>query len=347
VAACVTAFVLAAGAMTAPAARAAVACPVVPYPGDAAAREAIAGWMAGGATAAGLPGELPVMAALVESSLQNLPAGTPGAGDSVGYFQMRTSIWDSGAYAGFATQPDLQLRWFTDTAAQVRAARIARGAPDPAADETAWGEWIADVERPAAQYRGRYQLRLAEARALLAACGVAGVPTPPGPVPVAPGGGGMPPGAGAVPPSAGGVPGAASPGTTGAAPPGTTGAAPPGTTPGTGGPALRVGGASRQRPLARRAILVGVRCPSQRCTANATVTLSLPGAAQPLRLFAKPVRLSAGRLGSLRIALGASARTALQRALRTRSPLRATVRVTVAGDDGRRTTRTRSVTIVG
>jgi hypothetical protein len=27
-----------------------------------------------------------------------------------------------------------------------------------------WGEWIADVERPAAQYRGRYQLRLSDAR---------------------------------------------------------------------------------------------------------------------------------------------------------------------------------------
>jgi len=34
-------------------------------------------------------------------------------------------------------------------------------------DATNWGEWIADVELPAEQYRGRYQLRLAEARALL------------------------------------------------------------------------------------------------------------------------------------------------------------------------------------
>ena len=34
-------------------------------------------------------------------------------------------------------------------------------------DPSKWGEWIADVERPAEQYRGRYQLRLGEARGLL------------------------------------------------------------------------------------------------------------------------------------------------------------------------------------
>jgi hypothetical protein len=34
-------------------------------------------------------------------------------------------------------------------------------------DPSKWGDWIADVERPAEQYRGRYQLRLDEARSLL------------------------------------------------------------------------------------------------------------------------------------------------------------------------------------
>ena len=34
-------------------------------------------------------------------------------------------------------------------------------------DPRQYGEWIADIERPAAQYRGRYQIRLDEARALL------------------------------------------------------------------------------------------------------------------------------------------------------------------------------------
>ena len=46
-----------------------------------------------------------------------------------------------------------------------RAAAPARGLPidDPAR----FGEWIADIERPAEQYRGRYQLQLDEARELL------------------------------------------------------------------------------------------------------------------------------------------------------------------------------------
>ena len=34
-------------------------------------------------------------------------------------------------------------------------------------DPAKWGEWIADTERPAEQFRGRYQLRLGEARRLL------------------------------------------------------------------------------------------------------------------------------------------------------------------------------------
>lgn len=138
------------------------------YPGDDAAPEAIAAWMAGGSARAGMPGELPVMAALVESGLKNLPGGDA---DSVGYFQMRSSIWDSGKYEGYATNPALQLQWFVDEA---KPREKGRGA-----DETQWGEWIADTERPAAQYRGRYQPRLPEARALIAP-GCAEATTPPG-----------------------------------------------------------------------------------------------------------------------------------------------------------------------
>lgn len=135
------------------------------YPGDDAARGDIAAWMAGGAARAGLPGELPVMAALVESDLENLPGGDA---DSMGYFQMRSSIWDSGKYAGYATNPPLQLQWFVDEATPREKGR--------GADETQWGEWIADTERPAAQYRGRYQPRLGEARSLIAPGCAAAVP---------------------------------------------------------------------------------------------------------------------------------------------------------------------------
>ena len=102
------------------------------------------------------------MAALVESGMRNLPGGDA---DSAGFFQMRTSIWNQGDYAGYAQQPQLQVDWFLDHAEEVRRQRIARGLP--VRDPNHYGEWIADVERPAEQYRGRYQLRLAEARELL------------------------------------------------------------------------------------------------------------------------------------------------------------------------------------
>src|SRR5918994_6293580 len=123
--------------------------------------------MANVAQDAGLPPELPVMASLVESGLANLNSGDR---DSVGFFQMRTGIWNQGEYAGYPERPNLQLKWFIDHAVAVKRERLAadRGfGRDPAA----FGEWIADVERPAEQYRGRYQLRLEEARNLLRGAG--------------------------------------------------------------------------------------------------------------------------------------------------------------------------------
>lgn len=150
---------------SAPAARAATCSGTpVPYPGDDASASQYANWMANGARALGLPGELPVMAALVESGLKNLNYGDA---DSLGFFQMRTSIWNKGIYKGYAKNPDLQLKWFTDTATSVRSYYVKNGKGDPAASSGSYGVWIADIERPAAQYRGRYQLRLAEARELI------------------------------------------------------------------------------------------------------------------------------------------------------------------------------------
>jgi hypothetical protein len=141
------------------------ACPLpLAYPGDDAPKDAIAQWMAHGASNAGLPRELPVMGALVASGLNNLPFGEA---DEVGYFQMRVSIWNQGAYAGFPDHPVLQLQWFIDLAVKVRQGDLAQGRPDPVPNESAWGEWVADVLRPAEQYRGRFQLRLPEARRLI------------------------------------------------------------------------------------------------------------------------------------------------------------------------------------
>jgi len=156
-------------------------CPATgAYPGDDAPKPAIAGWMASGASAVALPRELPVMGALEESGLANLPGGDA---DRVGYFQMRVGIWNQGSYAGFPDKPELQLRWFTDHAAQMRQQRIAAGRPDPAADEAAWGDWIADVLLPPAQYRGRYQLRLAQARQLIGPPCTINAPSPQSPPP--------------------------------------------------------------------------------------------------------------------------------------------------------------------
>jgi hypothetical protein len=124
--------------------------------------------MAGRAAAAGLPPELPVMAGLVESGLRNLDHGHA---DSLGFFQMRTSVWNSGEYAGYADDPELQMRWFIDQAVALKERRVAEGYASFGTDPSAYGEWIADVERPAEQYRGRYQLRLEEARSLIAAGG--------------------------------------------------------------------------------------------------------------------------------------------------------------------------------
>jgi hypothetical protein len=162
----VAAMLLAAGSVWTDTARAATCGRPVAYPGDAASAPAFANWMANGAAGRRLPGELPVMAALVESGLRNLDHGDA---DSVGFFQMRTSIWDQGEYKGYLKNPELQLKWFLDRAAAVRAAQKAAGKGDPAVSERSYGTWIADIERPAARYRGRYQLRLADAQNLVKA----------------------------------------------------------------------------------------------------------------------------------------------------------------------------------
>jgi hypothetical protein len=133
------------------------------YPGDNAPKQQLATWMADAAEKRGLPRELPVMAALTESSLRNLNYGDA---DSIGFFQMRTSIWDQGEYAGYGQHPEKQVQWFLDQAEAIKKQRVSRGLSVD--DPNQYGQWIADVERPAAQYRGRYQLRLEEARGLLA-----------------------------------------------------------------------------------------------------------------------------------------------------------------------------------
>ncbi len=148
------------------------------YPGDQATPQQLAAWMGAHAEKAGLPPELPVMAALTESGLRNLSYGDR---DSVGFFQMRVGIWDEGAYAGYPSNPELQIQWFIDHAVAVKSQY-----PELANNPNSWGDWVADIEQPAEQYRYRYQLQLSTAQALLRGADLAsGAPAAPV-APVAP-----------------------------------------------------------------------------------------------------------------------------------------------------------------
>lgn len=70
-------------------------------------------------------------------------------------------------YAGYPERPEAQATRFIGHPVTLKKARIAAGEADFGEDPSTWGNWIADVERPAARYRGRYQPRLQDARALL------------------------------------------------------------------------------------------------------------------------------------------------------------------------------------
>ncbi len=279
-------------------------CAPPPYPGDGAPRAAIAQWMAHYAALAALPRELPVMAALVESGVANVQAGDS---DSAGYFQMRASLWNAGPYAGYPQRPDLQLQWFVDQAGHVRQARISAGRPDPAAAEGAWGDWIADVERPAENLRGRYALRIAEARALIgAACAPAALP--PGIV---------------------------------------VAVAPTSLAPDVAPPATTAGGHRRQRAVHRGAIVIDVGCPAEACSASGFATLRLPRARRPPLILSRPVTIAAGGQRLVRFGLHGVVRARVRKALRTRAYVAVTVRVRVFDVAGNVTPRTSSVRIVG
>ena len=134
------------------------------YPGNDATKQQLAAWLAASAQQAGLPPELPVMAALVESGVANLSGGHA---DSAGFFQMRVGIWDKGEYLGYRDKPELQMKWFIDHALDIKQKRLAAGDADFGTKPSDWGNWIADVERPLESLRGRYQDQLGPARQLL------------------------------------------------------------------------------------------------------------------------------------------------------------------------------------
>jgi hypothetical protein len=137
-------------------------CPTA-YPGKHAERKTIASWMARAAALRDVPEQLPVMAGLAESGLRNLhQKGNPFGG----FFSMHRSL-NKAPYKGFKKNPELQLRWFLDTAVIVRQRKLAEGHEDYGVDSSSYGIWIADVERPTPENRGGYQPYLDDAETLL------------------------------------------------------------------------------------------------------------------------------------------------------------------------------------
>ena len=128
-----------------------------------APREQIAAWMAGQAQKRGLPPQLPLMASLVESGHEEPPLRRRRLGRLLP--DARRDL-EPGRLRRLPREPELQVKWFLDQAEAVKRQRLVAG--KSITDPNQFGDWIADVERPAEQYRGRYQLKLDEANGLLA-----------------------------------------------------------------------------------------------------------------------------------------------------------------------------------
>lgn len=300
---------IAAAAAGSPASSATCVYPAA-YPGDDGAKDKIAAWMAGGAKQAGLPGELPVMGAIVSSDVRNLKYGDS---DSVGYFQMRTAIWNQGDYAGFPDHPELQLGWFIDQAQAVRQRAIAGGDSQYGQDPAKWGIWVADVERPAEQYRGAFQPKLGQARDLIAAGCAAPDPEP-----------------------------GATPGETA-----------PEQSPGEGGaqlipdsvlPDLDLGARRRQSTARSRDVVLTATCANEGCFARPNGTVAVPGRGL-FAIRAKGRKLARGKRAEFRMALGARAVKAIAAALRAGDCSQAVVRVVAANAGGYRISASRSVVL--
>ena len=147
------------------------------WPGNGASKQQVACWLAASASAAGLPPTLPVVCALVESTLQNNPGGDA---DSVGLFQIRVGTHPAPAGFGSASgklqsaawwhaHPEAQMKWFAG-----EAKKVSPGGHPTSAD--AISNWAVKLERPAAQYEGRYRQHYAEAKKLVDKCGSSSTP---------------------------------------------------------------------------------------------------------------------------------------------------------------------------
>ncbi len=117
----------------------------------------------------------------------------------------------------------------------------------------------------------------------------------------------------------------------------TTAAATPFPDPDITAPALRLGGATVQRPLRRNAIVINARCPKEACTVRATAKV----AGRTLRSAARKIR--ADQRTTLRIALPTRTRHSLRSSLRSHASVRVRVRVTARDAAGNHKTRGQAV----
>jgi hypothetical protein len=277
------------------------------YPGDGAAKETVAAWMGGAARDAGLPGELPVMAALVDSGLRNLAQGDS---TTAGYFQMRVDIWNKGDYAGFPDHPTLQLQWFIDQAQAVRQRAVAAGDTNYGDDPSRWGVWVADVQRPAEQYRGRYQLRLDDARALIASACAAPNPATPAPAPGPAPGSPPEPDMQLIPDSV--------------------------------LPRLLVQAKRYQDAARSGALSVTVSCANEPCLVRAAASVAVPTKGV-FRMSVLPLQLARGSNRVFRLQLSSKLRKLVTASLRKRACPLAGVRVVAANAGGYRSSASRTV----
>ena len=279
------------------------------YPGDDAPKDKIAAWMAGGAIQAGLPGELPVMAALVESDVTNLPQGDS---TMAGYFQMRVDIWNSGDYAGFPDHPSLQLQWFIDQAQKARNARYAAGDTAFGTSDTQYGDWVADVERPPQQYRYRYQLRLQDARTMIASgCATSDSTQPAGGSQPGPSGTTAPdPGAQMIPDSV--------------------------------LPTLHVKTRRYQGPARTGSLLATASCANESCLLRAAAAVAVPGH-RVFRMSLQPREVQRGKTTTLALPLTARQRKLVGAAARAGQCALGVIRVVAANDGGWRLSASRTV----
>jgi hypothetical protein len=67
------------------------------------------------------------------------------------FFRMRMAIWNSGPYARYPDKPELQMKWFVDTARKVRRQHQAV-TPDFGTSSSDWVTWVADIQLPMATF---------------------------------------------------------------------------------------------------------------------------------------------------------------------------------------------------